>query len=70
MTRDCSALVIGFNGKEANVDSISEKITCRPGLLKAILVVREKIVSRKIHDHLMLMFSVVLEMSEMTAMGR
>ena len=52
------------------MDSISKKITSRPGFLKAILVIREKFVSRKVRSCLVMMVSIVLEMSEVIAMGR
>ena len=53
------------------MDSISEKITSRPGFLQAIPVVRnniESFASRKERSQLVTLVS-VLEMSEVIAMG-
>ena len=52
------------------MDSISKKITSRPGFSKAILVIREKIVCFKVRNCLVMMVSIVLEMSEVIAIGR
>ena len=53
------------------MDSISKKIASRPGFSKAILVIREKIaVSWKVRSCFVMMVSIVLEMSEVIAMGR
>ena len=52
------------------MDSISKKITSRPGFSKAILVIREKIVSRSVRSCLVIIISLVLDMSEVIAMGR
>ena len=41
--RDQPALTMGFKIIGNNKDSISKRITTRPGLLKAILVIRKKI---------------------------
>ena len=53
------------------MDSINEKITSRVGFSKAILVIRDKIVaSRKVRSCLLIILSIVLEMSEVIAMGQ
>ena len=53
------------------MESISKKITSRPGFSKAILVMREKIVgSRKVRSCLVVMVSIVLDKSAVIAMGR
>ena len=56
------------------MESISKKITSRPGFSKAILVIREKIVcfkeGKKLLSGLVMMVSIALEMSEVIAMGR
>ena len=52
------------------MDSISKKITSRPGFSKAILVIREKIVCFKERKKLLCdVVSMVLDTSEVIAMG-
>ena len=52
-------------------DSISKKITSRPGFSKVVLLIRKRLfVSRNIRSCLVIMVPIVLEMSEMGAMGR
>ena len=51
------------------MDNISKKIASRLGFPKAILMIREKtFVSRKARSCLVMMVSIVLDMSEVIAM--
>ena len=68
--RDYSALTTGFLRRGPDIDSISRKIASRPGFSKAILVIRKKIFFFKVRSCLVMVVSIVLDMSEVIEIGR